>query len=161
MLQHVICGNVCIVYYLRHTKGTPTLWANQKPSKPAYHSIGPYLMHSTFQESKPVQIQHWEDCVHPASGCSTQSTGKTSLPLPTIYHVHLPTTVPCAECSKVWDHGKGHSSLREICKRLLKRLHTIFSSYDTSFRKKKKGKNSIFFFSCAVPYTISHVTYWK
>lgn len=144
----------------RHTKGMPTLWANQKPSKPAYCSIGPYLMHSTFKEHKPAQIQHWDNCVHPVSGCSTQSTGRTSLPLPTTYHVCLPTTVPCVEYSKCWDHDKGHSSLWGISKRLFNSLHAISSSNDTSLRKKSRRKKRLFF-SCAVPYTIKHVTKWK
>lgn len=138
----------------------PTLGANQKPSKPGYHSTGPYLMHSTFQKNKLAQVQHWDNRMYPASGCSAQSTGKTSLPLPTIYQdawpqqCHVLSIANAGTTVRDTLHYKGYA-------RDFNSLDAFFLVMTHPSGKKIGGKYSFFFLSCFVPYTIKHVTNWN
>lgn len=90
-------------------------------------------------------------CVHPASDCSTQGTGKTSLPLPTVFH----NSGVCPQQCHILSRANAGTTIRDIIhyKRyergcFIVQMHFFFPSSDTPFRKKKyKIKTSSF---CAV-----------
>lgn len=62
---------ICLYSVLleRHQKGCPHSEPTRNHS--GHPRSGPYLMHSTFQENKSAQVQHWNNCVYPAFRCST------------------------------------------------------------------------------------------